>query len=79
MVGLHEIGHALGLQHGERYDASITPNPTFLANNGYSEDTNQYTVMSYFAAGANGNGTNHVFNGIRYQATTPLLNDIFTL
>ena len=50
---LHEIGHALGLSHPGDYNGG---SPTYAADAIYWQDSNMFTVMSYFAsaeAGAN--------------------------
>lgn len=41
---IHEIGHALGLQHPGPYDGT----GTYAADAIFTYDTNQYSVMSYF-------------------------------
>lgn len=56
---LHEVGHALGLSHPGHYNASDDVRPTYLRDAEYIEDTEQYTVMSYFGeqwTGADYNG-----------------------
>lgn len=47
---IHEIGHALGLKHPGNYDAGsgTAPGPFLPA----SEDSHQYTVMSYYSGPA---------------------------
>ena len=64
---IHEIGHALGMKHPGNYDADgdgTTPGPYLPA----AEDTQQYSVMSYYA-GPNGSAS----------PMTPQLYDIATL
>jgi serralysin len=69
---LHEIGHSLGLSHPGPYD-SLDDEPDLYADDAvYAEDTEQYTVMSYFDAGLDGSGADHQI----YEASTPLLHDI---
>src|SRR5262245_53871219 len=65
---LHEIGHSLGLSHPGSYNhhADYTPDAE------YAQDTNQFTVMSYFDAGADGSAADHG----AFSAATPLLHDI---
>ncbi len=50
---IHEIGHAIGLKHPGNYDAGGggTPGP-YLPT---SEDSHQYTVMSYYSGPTYGN------------------------
>ena len=74
---IHEIGHALGLSHPGQYNGSAS----FATDADYSQDTRQYTTMSYFQAGQNGESVDHIgSNGYstRYAAT-PLLHDILAL
>ena len=49
-VFLHELGHAMGLSHPGDYNAA--PGVTITYNNSaqFIEDSQQFTVMSYFAA-----------------------------
>lgn len=54
---LHETGHALGLSHPGNYNASDdddgdgVPDPiTYAADAEYAQDSQQYTIMSYFDA-----------------------------
>lgn len=51
---LHEMGHSMGLYHPGDYNGG---SPTWAADAMFVQDTNQYTVMSYFGASdyANGN------------------------
>jgi Ca2+-binding RTX toxin-like protein len=67
---LHEIGHAIGLQHPGDYNADDDTAPTYEASAEYIQDSRQYSLMSYFSedkTGANFGGKNPV---------TPLLHDI---
>ena len=67
---LHEIGHALGLSHPGDYDASANGVLTYTNNAGYYEDSNQYTVMSYFDGAATGMSAGTAI------PMTPMLDDI---
>jgi len=72
---IHEIGHALGLDHPGHYNGG---SPTYARNALFRQDSQQYTVMSYF--GADKTGADWVASdGIRYHAQTPMLYDIYAL
>lgn len=72
---LHEIGHALGLNHPGSYNGSAS----YAADATHFQDTRAYTTMSYFNASTNGSGTDHIGSlGLSYAAT-PLLHDILAL
>lgn len=68
---VHEIGHAIGLLHPGDYNADPDVDITYGAHAEYYEDSNQYTVMSYFGEGATGAG----FGAGRY-VSAPMLDDI---
>ncbi len=68
---LHEIGHALGLDHPGNYDG----NADYAGDALYRQDTRRFTVMSYFDAEDDGSATNH---GNSYAAT-PMLHDILAI
>ncbi len=68
---IHEIGHALGLDHAGNYgSAPVYGDAT--ANSGwiYTEDSNQYTIMSYF------DETNTTADWLTVSAQTPMVYDI---
>src|SRR5262249_10473259 len=46
---IHETGHALGLGHLGPYNRTATSNPSYGIDNIYTNDTWQWSVMSYFA------------------------------
>lgn len=66
---IHEIGHALGLQHPGDYNAGPGVSITYANNAEYVEDSRQYTVMSYFSE-TNTGADFSVYN------ETPMLHDI---
>lgn len=68
-VLLHEIGHALGLEHPGDYDAAVG-SPTYSHDAEYIEDTRQYSVMSYFSE----TNTGADFKG--YSGGAPMMDDI---
>ncbi len=45
---VHEIGHAIGLSHPGAYNAGPGQSITYANNAQFTEDSNQYSVMSYF-------------------------------
>ena len=76
---IHELLHTLGLEHPGNYNvtASYIPDALFL------QDTQQYSVMSYFDADENGSGTTHWFKtGETWTwtyAQTPMVYDLLAL
>ena len=72
---LHEIGHALGLNHPGGYNGS----GTYAFDATHFQDTRAYTSMSYFDAEDNGSGTDHYGTLGRAYGATPLLHDILAI
>lgn len=66
---VHEIGHALGLEHPGNYNAGPDQTITYANSAEYVEDTRMYTVMSYFDE-SNTGASFSVYN------QTPMLADI---
>ena len=67
---MHEIGHAIGLSHPGLYNAAPGVNITYGANAQFTQDTQQYSIMSYFDE----SNTGAQFNG---YANTPMLADVY--
>jgi Ca2+-binding RTX toxin-like protein len=66
----HEIGHAIGIAHPSGYNASDEITITYSAFASYFEDSQQYTVMSYF---------DENYTGAKFYSnypSSPLLDDI---
>ena len=70
-VMIHELGHAIGLDHPSDYNAEANVALSYAANASYYEDDRQYSVMSYFSE----TNTGADFGGNLYSAA-PLLDDI---
>ena len=45
---MHELGHAMGLSHPGKYNAALGVSITYDNSAQFTQDTQQYTVMSYF-------------------------------
>lgn len=71
---IHEIGHALGLEHPGNYTASST-----YANSArYQQDSIMYTIMSYFEADQTGADW-VASDGREYFAQTPMIHDVLAI
>ncbi|MGN6210232.1 M10 family metallopeptidase C-terminal domain-containing protein, partial [Asticcacaulis sp.] len=70
MTLVHEIGHALGLEHPGDYNAGEGGDINYNDSATYYEDSRQYTVMSYFGE----ENTGAAYYG--QYAAAPLLDDI---
>lgn len=69
---IHEIGHALGLDHPGNYNGAAT----YADDAVYAQDTNRYSVMSYFDADADGSATSHWSGNDWLYPETPMVHDI---
>lgn len=80
MTYMHEIGHALGLSHPGTYDASSGKVLSYANSAEYAQDTQQYTLMSYWKANAADASVDHTGADDRWHyAATPLLDDILAI
>lgn len=71
---MHELLHTVGLDHPGPYNGD---GADYESQALFQQDSNQYTVMSYWTAAQTGAG--HVAGGIAYFASTPLLYDVAAL
>lgn len=71
---MHELGHALGLSHPGDYNAGPGVSITYANSAQFTQDTEQYSVMSYFAGAFTGQSP-----GGFATAETPMLLDIYEL
>jgi serralysin len=83
---IHEAGHALGLSHpgdynfGDDEDGDGEPDPiTYLGDAFYAQDSEQYTIMSYFGPQETGAQPVNAALFLVGNAQTPLLHDILTI
>jgi serralysin len=72
-VFLHELGHAMGLAHPGDYNAAPGVSITYGANAQFVQDSNQYTVMSYFGA------TDTETGAPQHYCDTLMMYDIYAL
>ena len=83
---IHEAGHALGLSHpgdynfGDDNDGDGEPDPiTYLGDAFYAQDSEQYTIMSYFGPQETGAQPVNAALFLVGNPQTPLLHDILTI
>lgn len=74
---IHEVGHALGLSHPGAYNGAGAT--TYAAQAEYAQDSEQYSIMSYWAGTETGASAID-WNIIAYtNAQGPMLHDILTI
>lgn len=71
---MHELLHTIGLDHPGPYNGDSAD---YEGQALFYQDSQQYTVMSYWLAGVT--GADHEANEIFYYASTPLLYDVASL
>jgi serralysin len=71
---MHELLHTIGLDHPGPYNGDSAD---YEGQALFQQDSNQYSVMSYWLAAAT--GADHEANGVSWFASTPLLYDIASL
>lgn len=83
---VHEIGHSLGLSHPGNYnngadnDGDGQPDPiTYAGNAEYAQDSQQFSVMSYFADDELGGWVVDVSLILLSSPQTPMIHDILTI
>jgi serralysin len=72
---IHETGHALGLDHPGTYNGG---SPTYATDALFMQDSQQYTIMSYFDASNTGSDW-VASDGKLYFAQTPMMEDIVVI
>src|SRR5262245_15124455 len=72
---IHETGHAFGLNHPGNYNGG---SPTYPTDALFMQDSQQYTIMSYFDASATGADW-VASDGKMHFAQTPMLEDIVVI
>jgi serralysin len=80
---VHEIGHALGLNHSGDYNGGSPQYGNTSTGWEFTEDSQQYTIMSYFDADNTGAdwGDNNTWNPYIWEnaAQTPMVYDILAI
>lgn len=76
---VHELGHSLGLSHPGAYNFTPGQALNYANNAEYAQDSNQYTIMSYWAPGETGARAINWSAFINNFAQTPMLHDILTI
>ncbi len=76
----HELGHSLGLSHGGDYNASDSGGPiTYTKDAYFYQDSNQYTIMSYFFGNETGQSVVNLDNLTYLYVQTPAVHDIYAV
>jgi hypothetical protein len=82
----HELGHSLGLAHGGDYNASDDndgdgkPDPiTYQGDAYFYQDSQQYTIMSYFSGRYTGQAAVNWDTGYFQFAQTPAVHDVLAV
>lgn len=76
---IHEIGHAIGLDHMGDYDGAGPSQPSCW------QDSSVYSVMSYYGPSNSSGGegevawANWIVGGTKYSPQTPMLNDVMVI
>lgn len=76
---VHELGHTLGLSHPGAYNYDPAVPQTYAGLAEYAQDTNQYTIMSYWSSSLTGARTINWSTLTNNNAQTPMLHDIFVI
>ncbi len=74
---IHEIGHAVGLSHPGAYNGAGAT--TYLDQAEYAQDSEQYSIMSYWSASETGARIVNWGTFFFSNAQTPLLHDIYVI
>jgi serralysin len=76
---VHELGHTLGLSHPGAYNYDPDLDLTYSNYAEYAQDSEQYTIMSYWSGSNTGNRVVNWFEFLFSNAQTPMLHDILTI
>jgi serralysin len=74
---IHELGHSIGLSHPGAYNFAPNIPLTYLGLAEYAQDSEQYSIMSYWAPAETGAQILDFSTFLFGNAQTPMLHDIY--